>query len=403
MTTITLNHPSILSGRLPFSWLLGTIVLLGGVAPQARAQAPEEDAKPALFDPNVDFRLRMEQDWDSRQGDGSELDDRLRLRFRLRAGLRVNISDRWSARVQARRGPHKSQQSPHITIYDFDGGANGPYEFNFDYWNLSYRTEDLEIWAGRNELSFLHQDDLFLIDNVTFAGVGGSYRRELGEGALTLQANYVALPAGMRDFSGTSFIGQAAYERDWESVGFTGAAGVFASRADPDDPDGELLLTENNTRDYDLLNLQLQFRATALAQPLRLGVSYSHNFKDYSTAPAGSFSEFHKDHRDGYVAEVLLGESGEAHDWQIGYYYSHVEALAANSSYIEDDWARWGTATQSRLTNMKGSEFRVLYTIGPRQNIFARLFFVDAVDLLQPGDIAREDGKRFRIEYNIAF
>jgi hypothetical protein len=52
---------------------------------------------------------------------------------------------------------------------------------------------------------------------------------------------------------------------------------------------------------------------------------------------------------------------------------------------------------------MKGSEFRVLYTIGPRQNIFARLFFVDAVDLLQPGDIALEDGKRFRLEYNIAF
>jgi hypothetical protein len=46
-------------------------VLLGGVAPQARAQAVEEEEKPALFDPNVDFRLRIEQDWDSRQGDGS--------------------------------------------------------------------------------------------------------------------------------------------------------------------------------------------------------------------------------------------------------------------------------------------------------------------------------------------
>jgi len=62
-----------------------------------------------------------------------------------------------------------------------------------------------------------------------------------------------------------------------------------------------------------------------------------------------------------------------------------------------------GTATQSRLTNMKGSEFRVLYTLAPRQNILARLFFVDAIDLLEPGDTALEDGKRFRIEYNIAF
>jgi len=69
----------------------------------------------------------------------------------------------------------------------------------------------------------------------------------------------------------------------------------------------------------------------------------------------------------------------------------------------QGDWARWGTSTQSRLTNMKGSEFRVLFTITPNQNIFARLFFVDAIDLLQPGDTFLEDGKRFRIEYNIAF
>lgn len=386
-----------------FLWLVGTVLLLGGFAPQAFAQATEETDKLSLFDPYGDFRLRIEQDWDSREGDGTERADRLRLRFRLRGGLRVSLSDRWTARVQVRSGPHKSQQSPHITIYDFDGGASGPWEFNFDYWYLSYQTKKLELWLGRNELSFLHQDDLFLIDNVTFAGAGGSYRQELGQGALTLHANYVALPAGMRDFSGTSAIGQVAYERDWESVGFTAATGVFFSRADPDDPAGELLLTENNTRDYDLINLQLQFRATAFGQPLRLGADYSHNFRDYTAAPPGSFSEFHRDHRDGYVVEVLWGDSGNARDWQIGYYYSHVEALAANSSHIQDDWARWGTATQSRLTNMTGSEFRVLYTIGPRQNIFARLFFVDAVDLLQPGDTALEDGKRFRLEYNIAF
>jgi hypothetical protein len=103
------------------------------------------------------------------------------------------------------------------------------------------------------------------------------------------------------------------------------------------------------------------------------------------------------------VLEALWGRSGNAGDWQIGYYYSHVDALAANSSYIQDDWARWGTATQARLTNMKGSELRLLYTLGPRQKILARLFFVDAIDLLEPGDSALEDGKRFRVEYNIAF
>jgi hypothetical protein len=171
-----------------------------------------------------------------------------------------------------RSGAQDSQQSPHITIYDFDGGESGPYQFNFDYWYASYEIGGLEVWAGRNELSFWHQDDLFLIDNVTFAGLGGSYRQQLGKGALTWHANYVALPVGMRHFSGTSFVAQAAYQREFDSTGLTAAVGVFASRADPDDPAGELLPTENNTRDYDLLNLQFQYRLSASRRPLRLGV-----------------------------------------------------------------------------------------------------------------------------------
>ena len=398
------SHRSIMSlqgdPRLISCLIAGALLFLCGAA---KVAAQSEESKPRLFNPHGDFRLRMEQDWDSLQGDGTERDDRLRLRFRLRLGLDLNFSDQWSARVQLRSGQHKSQQSPHITIYDFDGGDSGPYQFDFDYWYLSYKSGNFEAWAGRNQLSFFHQDDLFLIDNITFAGVGGSYRQQLSKGALTWRANYVALPVGMRDFSGTSFIGQVGYERELQATGFTVAAGVFASRADPDDPVGEMLLTENNTRDYDLLNLQFQHRSTAFGRPLRLGADYSHNFKDYSDAPVGSFSEFHQNHLDGYVLEALWGRSGKAGDWQVGYYYSHVEALAANSSYIQDDWARWGTATQARLTNMTGSEFRFLYTIAPNQNIFARLFFVDAIDLLEPGDTSLEDGKRFRIEYNVSF
>jgi hypothetical protein len=133
--------------------------------------------------------------------------------------------DRWSALVQARTGPDLSQQSPHITVYDFDGGPTGPYDVNLDHWYLRYSTGGFELWAGRNELSFWHQDD----------------------------------------------------------------------------------------------------------------------------------------------------------------------------------WVRWGDANQVRATNLKGSELRVVYTIRPKMNLFARLFFVDAIDLLQPGDTTRETGNRVRIDWNVAF
>ena len=114
-----------------------------------------------------DFRLRLEQDWDSLQGDGTKRDDRLRLRIRLRGGVSYRFSERLSAKIQARSGPDLSQQSPHITIHDFDGGSTGPYEFNLDHWFVRYETDGFEAWAGRNRLSFLHQDDLFIFDNVT--------------------------------------------------------------------------------------------------------------------------------------------------------------------------------------------------------------------------------------------
>jgi len=350
-----------------------------------------------------DFRLRLEQDWDYLQGDGTKHDDRLRLRFRLRGGFDYQFNDIWSARVQARSGPNGSQQSPHITIHDFDGGSSGPYEFNFDYWFMRYKSGGFEGWAGRNDLAFWHQDDLFIFDNVTYAGTGGSYRHEMGQSALTFNLNYVALPVGMRDFSGTGLIGQVVYERDAGDSGFTIAGGFSATNADGDDPVAAKLLTENGSRDYTVFDLQLQYRSRVADIPYRIGLDLTHNAQNYDNEPVGSFSEFHKDHVDGYVVHFALGEHVNPGDWQFSYYYAHQQALTAHSSYVQDDWARWGTAIQARVTNMKGSEFRARYTVRPGFNVIARLFFVDAIDLLQPGDIALETGSRFRLDANIAF
>jgi len=111
-----------------------------------------------------DFRLRLEQDWDSLAGDGSERDDRLRIR--LRGGLSYEFLEKWSVTVAARSGQHASQQSPHITIYDFDDGPEGPYQLDLDHWYLNYSDGGFQGWVGRNELSFWHQDDTFVFENV---------------------------------------------------------------------------------------------------------------------------------------------------------------------------------------------------------------------------------------------
>jgi hypothetical protein len=355
------------------------------------------------FKPFGDFRVRLEQDWDSLNGDGTKRDDRLRLRVRVRAGFEARISDDWSAVVAARSGPDLSQQSPHITIVDFDNGPTGPYEFNLDHWYLNYDRGGLEAWIGRNEMSFWHQDDLFIFDNVTYPGLGGSYKHGLGRGQLTWNLNYVALPVGMKKSSGTGLLGQLVYEQDFEGWGVTVAGGYFGTDADPDNPDGQTLLTQNNTRDYRVVNLMAQFRSQMFEQPYYIGLDYNRNLENYGDSPPDSFSQFHKDDRDAYVLEFVLGEKGEKGDWQVGYYYSYLEALSVHSSYIADDWVRWGNANQVRATNLKGSELRAIYSFSPTMNIFARLFFVDAISLLEAGDTTLETGNRLRIDFNISF
>ena len=305
--------------------------------------------------------------------------------------------------MQARTGPNLSQQSPHITVYDFDDGPRGPYDANLDRWFADYASGGLELWIGRNELSYLHQDDLFIFDNVTYPGIGGSYRQQVGPGALIWSLNYVALPVGMRDFAGTGLIGQLAYDRDFETSGFSVAGGFFATDADPDDPAGGVLLTENDSRDYRAFSLEFQHRGRVFGGPYRVGVDLSHNAKNYDDAPPGSFSRFHEDDVNGYVVEFEWGSKEKAGDWLLGYYHAHLEALTVHSSYIQDDWVRWGNANQVRATNLDGDELRVVYTIRPNMNIFARLFFVDAIDLLQPGDTTRETGNRLRVDYNLSF
>jgi hypothetical protein len=362
--------------------------------------AAEEQGR---FTPFGDFRVRLEQDWDSLQGDGSKRDDRLRLRIRLRAGIETRINDQWSVLIAVRSGPDLSQQSSHITVADFDGGSTGPYEFNLDHWFANYKQGDFDAWVGRNEMSYWHQDDLFIFDNVTYPGMGGSFGHSLGTGELTWNLNYVALPAGMRETSGTGVLGQVVYQQDFEHWGYTVAGGYFGTNADPDDPDGSILLTENNTRDYQVANLVMQYRSKIFEQPYYIGLDLTRNLKNYAAAPTGSFSEFHKNDQDGYVVEVEWGSQKRQGDWLFGYYYSYLEALTVHSSYIADDWVRWGNANQVRATNLKGSEFRAHYTITPKMNILARLFFVEAIDLLQPGDTTKEDGNRVRIDFNMSF
>ncbi len=356
------------------------------------------------LDISGDLRLRLEQDWDSKRGDGTERDDRLRMRGRARLRFDAQIDESWKAVLRIRSGSDDSQQSPHVTLYDFDDNDTGDADFNLDLWYGQYEANGWRISAGRNSFNLWRQDEYIFDDDVTALGMGITYVQDVGAGKLSYNGGFGSLPSGMRDFSGQYATAQVVYDLEKESYGLTVAGGYMGIDADPDDEDSAaLLLTENSSRDYQTAALQAQLRIKTLDRPLKLALTAGHNFEDYDDEPVDSFSEFHKDDDDFYVLFATWGSAEKQGDWLLGYYYAYIEALALNSSYTEDDWVRWGNANQTRATNMKGSEFRLAYGLADSMNLVGRVMFVDAIELLNAGDTSKEDGKRARLDLNIKF
>jgi hypothetical protein len=339
-----------------------------------------------------DFRTRAESDFDSKRADGTSRDDRSRLRIRARLGVTYTPDKIWEYGMRLRSGSDDSQQSPHITILDFDDNDTGDAGFNFDKWYLKGKTNAGSYWVGRNSLPYWKQNELFWDDDVTPAGVGGTYKRALNDTSkLEVNAGYFSLPAGMKAFTGEMGTAQVVYHADV----FTVAGGLLSIKANPNDPDNVLLLSGNGARDYNTWIVSGQVRFKVGEKPLTIGADIMSNTKSYSSTDPDPDTANNFDQTDGYDIFAVWG-STKPQQWLLGYYYANIEALAVNSSYAQDDWVRWGSATQTRATDIKGSEFRAAYGLSKTQNLVARLYLVESITTV-------EDGNRLRLDWNVKF
>ena len=340
-----------------------------------------------------DFRLRYENDWDSENASGVPREDRERLRIRARLGAEIEPIPSITLGARLRTGAKDSQQSPHVTIIDFNDNPVGDQDAVFDKWYARYARDSFWIWGGRNSFPFWKQNELFWDDDVTPAGIAAGYNLSKEYGKFSFNGGVFKLPDGAVDFNGSLAAGQIVYSSAFKNVVLTLAGGVFAIDGETG---SENLLNGNGARDYTLWvgNAQLKFIEAPL--PVTLGLDIMHNSEDYSLADPDPFTVKNRNQKDGYVLSLLAGKSKEPGDWLAGYYYAHVETLAVNASYAQDDWMRWGTANQTDASNFKGHEFRMGVTLTKRLNILARLYLVDAITSVQ-------DGKRFRIDLNYEF
>lgn len=325
-----------------------------------------------------DFRLRLESDFDSRQADGEPRADRDRLRYRLRFAAEYTLDKHWTLGLRLRSGSRLSHQSPHVTFHDFDGGDAGDLEFRFDKAFVQWQGDDHRVWIGRNAPPLWYQNELFWDEDVTTAGVGWTYSHPAGR--LKLNAGHFALPVGMTEWSGRLTLMQGVYEREDLFL----AAGFWHIEADPDDPDAALLLRGNGFRDYSVAVLGYQRTWCKLS----VGLDLAHNF-ERQHGPL-------EDEVNALVATFSYGSSKEAGQSSWRYTFAHVEALALSSSYAQDDWVRWGTATQTRATDIEGHELRWTYGLRGGHDLMLRYYRVQSI-------VTDEDGHRLRLDFNYRF
>lgn len=343
-----------------------------------------------------DFRLRAETDWDSQDSSGTAREDRTRMRVRLRTGFTFDPSEHVRLEARVRGGQEGSQQSPHITILDFQDNDTGDTAFEFDRWYLRGKFAGLETWAGRNNLPFWQQDEMLFDDDVTMAGVAVRWRNGAGKGRLALAGGYFTPAVGMTLASGNLAAGQIAWQPEAGRVHLAFAGGAYIFDGNPDDPDIGTLLQGNGSRDYSIISGSAQVRFPAGGRPLVIGADVMMNTRDYDPNDPDPVTAANADETDGYVLLASWGGLGASRDWLVGYYFARIETLAVNNSYSQDDWVRWGSATQTRGSDMKGHEFRFGWAFDSKMNLVARIYLVEAIT-------SDEDGRRFRIDFNYRF
>ena len=350
-----------------------------------------DDGKLQLYG---DVRFRVEVDRDSRKGDGSMRDDRDRMRFRFRLGVDYQRSDHFSFGGRIRSGAPRAAQSPHQTL----GDQFEPKDVHIDKAFIRSSWNDGQLWVGKNSTPFWQNDELFWDGDINPEGVALKQSFEISEGArLTASGGYFVLDSQRSNNFGNQAreVGAQVHGQiSRDNVAAELAAGVYVF-TDPDSNSSRLAFM-----DYSIFvvsgNVTLNDIPDKLKQ-VRIGFNLFNNTESYPD------SLHNGDEKSGYSANVIVGKLGGKGTWLIGGYYANIEKYAVVARLAQDDWVRWGSATETRSSNFKGFELRGAVGLSDKNSVVVRYYDVEALELEQATDTAEETATRFRVDWNMKF
>lgn len=343
-----------------------------------------------------DFRFRFEEDWNSRQADGTYRADRFRMRYRFRYGLKKRLDQNFVVGARLRTGNLNDQQGPHISL----GGSGGEFStlsIGLEKAFLKFEKDHIWAWIGKNEYPFWKGHELLWNDNVFPDGlaVGGDWA--IGKNAsITPTSGYFVLRPGNDPLTSTGYLFSTQAQLNFkisDEASLSMNLGALHFNDIPNVPDGmhDMLL------DYNILIGSIQYRFGALV----VGADYYHNTVNYLDHEEINHDLAEED--TGYVGYLNYGKSDEKGDCLFGLYLAYIGKYSIVDYLSQNDWARWDYsgkgATGSRLSNFKGYEFRFAYQLTDSINAIARLFQVSELVT----NNTPETGQRFRIDINAKF
>lgn len=337
-----------------------------------------------------DLRLRWESDFESQRADGSKRADRDRFRIRTRVGLEFKSNDEFLFNIRLRSGDNNSQQSPHITLWQDPGSAGDQGDVNVDrLWGKWTINETSSLVVGRNGLAIWKPNEMFWDDDVYVDGASFSYTHETEDATWTLNAALAFLPDGDASHSlderSHVVAGQVVFKKNIEDDSLTLAEALVYIHDNSDEANA---VNDDENFLFSYTNAQYVFDS-GTETPLSIGADIMVNFMD---GPSGD----HPQDRFGFTLYARLGRFKKKDDWILGYAFARIEKWAVPRFMAQDDWFRWGSATQTRSSDFYGHELRAGFVIADNVNLLARYYIVESITSV-------EDGQRFRLDLNITF
>lgn len=341
----------------------------------------------------MDYRFRAEQDWNSKKSNSTYRDDRTRLRYRLRAGVKY-FHNFYTIGARIRTGDPRKQQDPQLTL------GKGLQEFGtlpigFEKIYLGFNKNNFKLSIGKDKYPFRKNNELFWSDNVFPEGITLDKTFSLEKGLLntiSLVGGHYILRANNKSFLDDAYFQGFQTNLHSNNGRFQLSSSLFLLRNIPDVPDGgHTFLVQ-----YSILH----FGTKVHFRNLIFDFDYYYNLEDYENN--SNIPRKFSNQRKGYTIGIQYGDIKTAKKCMFKMTYANLERYAILDYMAQNDWARWDYSSSDspdgRLSNLKGIEAVVAYSISEKINVVSKYYIVEQ---LIPYDVAKENGQRIRFDINV--